>query len=112
MKESGNFDEKSTQAAQPVEHSMGAIYTIEAMADLAQVPRRLIVLYYKHGLVSPAKKSPDSGRYFDDRAIHVVRRIEYLRRACGLNLTGIKLMMNLMKEVERLREEVRFFQRQ
>jgi len=91
---------------------MGTIYTIEAIADLAQVPRRLIVLYYKHGLVVPAENSPDSGWYFDDRAIHVVRRIEYLRRACGMNLTGIKLMMNLMKEVERLREEVRFFQRQ
>jgi hypothetical protein len=29
-----------------------------------------------------------------------------------MNLTGIKLMMHLMKEVERLREEVRFFHRQ
>ena len=97
---------------QPLEHSMGTIYTIEAIADLAQVPRRLIVLYYKHGLVVPAEKSPDSGWYFDDQAVHVVRRIEYLRRAYGMNLRGIKLMMNLMKEVERLREEVRFFQRQ
>lgn len=112
MKKSGNSEEQSMRAMQPVEHSMSAVYTIEAIADLAQVPRRLIVLYYKHGLVVPAEKSPDSGWYFDDRAIHVLRRIEYLRRACGMNLTGVKLMMNLMKEVERLREEVRFFQRQ
>jgi DNA-binding transcriptional MerR regulator len=112
MKKSGNAEEQLRRAVQPVEHSMDAIYTIEAIADLAQVPRRLIVLYYKHGLVVPAGKSPESGWYFDDRAIHVLRRIEYLRRACGMNLTGIKLMMNLMKEVERLREEVRFFQRQ
>jgi DNA-binding transcriptional MerR regulator len=112
MKKSGNSEEQSMRAVQPVEHSMDAIYTIEAIADLAQVPRRLIVLYYKQGLVVPAEKSPESGWYFDDRAIHVVRRIEYLRRACGMNLRGIKLMMDLMKEVERLREEVRFFQRQ
>jgi DNA-binding transcriptional MerR regulator len=112
MKKSGNSDGQSTRAVRPVEHSMGAMYTIETIADLAQVPRRLIVLYHKHGLVVPAEKSPDSGWYFDDKAIHVVRRIEYLRRACGMNLTGIKLMMNLMKEVERLREEVRFFHRQ
>ena len=112
MKKSGNAEEQLRRAVQPVEHSMDAIYTIEAIADLAQVPRRLIVLYYKHGLVAPAGKSPESGWYFDDRAIHVLRRIEYLRSACGMNLTGIKLMMNLMQEVERLREEVRFFQRQ
>ena len=112
MKKSGDSDEQAMRAVQLVEHPMGAIYTIEAIADLVQVPRRLIVLYYKHGLVVPAEKSPDSGWYFDDRAIHVVRRIEYLRRACGMNLRGIKLMMDLMKEVERLREEVRFFQRQ
>src|ERR1700751_325577 len=112
MKKSGNSEEQSMRAVQPVEHSTGAIYTIEAIADLVQVPRRLIVLYYKHGLVVPAEKSSDRGWFFDDRGIHVSRRIEYLRRACGMNMTGIKPMMNLMKEVERLREEVRFFQRQ
>ncbi len=112
MKEPGNAKEDSTQELQPVEHSMRAVYTIEAIADLAQVPRRLIILYCKHGLVVPASKSPDIGWYFDDRAIRAVRRIENLRNAYGMNLTGIKLMMHLMKEVERLREEVRFFHRQ
>ncbi len=112
MKEPGNAKEESTQELQPVEHSMRAVYTIEAIADLAQVPRRLIILYCKHGLVVPASKSPDNGWCFDDRAIHAVRRIENLRNAYGMNLTGIKLMMHLMKEVERLREEVRFFHRQ
>src|SRR6201981_573678 len=112
MKKSGNSEEQSMRTVQPVEHSTGAIYTIEAIADLVQWQRRLIVLYSKHGLVVPAEKSPDSGWYFDDRAIHVVRRIEYLRRACGMNMTGIKLIINPMKEVKRLREEVRFFQRQ
>jgi DNA-binding transcriptional MerR regulator len=112
MKKKGNPGEESMRALQPVEHSTRATYTIEAIANLAQVPRRVIVLYYKHGLVFPASESPDSGWYFDDEAIHIVRRIEYLRTAYGANLAGIKLIMNLMKEVERLREEVRFFQRQ
>jgi DNA-binding transcriptional MerR regulator len=112
MKKNGNPNEKSMGTLQPVEHSTDATYTIEAIANLAQVPRRKIVLYYKHGLVVPASESPDQGWYFNDQAIHVVRRIEYLRSTCGVNLAGIKLIMNLMKEVERLREEVRFFRRQ
>jgi MerR family transcriptional regulator, heat shock protein HspR len=112
MKKIGNPGERSMGALQPVEHSAHATYTIEAIANLAQIPRRLIVLYYKHGLVAPASESPDAGWYFDDQAIHVVRRIQYLRTECGVNLEGIKLIMSLTKEVERLREEVRFFQQQ
>ena|SRR5260370_10358881 len=112
MKKIGEPDESSTQAMQPVEHSTHATYTIEAVANLAQVPRRLIVLYYKHGLVVPSSDLPDRGWYFDDQAIHILRRIEYLRTTCGMNLAGIKLILNLMKEVERLREEVRFFHHQ
>lgn len=40
-------------ALQVFEPGAQTVYTIEAAAQLAQVPRRLIVLYYKHGLVSP-----------------------------------------------------------
>jgi DNA-binding transcriptional MerR regulator len=112
MKRKVNPGEKSMEALQPVEYSARATYTIEAISNLAQVPRRLLVLYYKHGLVVPTAESLGSGWYFDDQAIHVVKRIEYLRTECGVNLEGIKLIMGLMKEVERLREELRFFQRQ
>ena len=52
-----------------------------------------------------------SGWYFDDEAIRIVRRIEYLRSVCGLNLAGIKLVMALTEEVERLRNELRFHHR-
>lgn len=98
-------------ALQPFEPGAQTVYTIEVAARLAQVPRRLIVLYYKHGLVSPVMDPAGNGWYFDDDAIRIVRRIEYLRTACGLNLSGIKLVMALAEEVERLRTELRFHHR-
>ena len=98
-------------ALQVFEPEAHTVYTIELAAQLAQVPRRLIVLYYKHGLVSPVRDPAGCGWYFDDEAIRVVRRIEYLRSVCGLNLAGIKLVMTLMDEVERLRSELRFHHR-
>jgi DNA-binding transcriptional MerR regulator len=52
-----------------------------------------------------------SGWYFNDEAIRILRRIDYLRTACGLNLRGIKLMLELSREVERLREELNFARR-
>jgi hypothetical protein len=40
-------------ALQLFEPDARTVYTIEAASSLAQVPRRLIVVYFKHGLVSP-----------------------------------------------------------
>jgi DNA-binding transcriptional MerR regulator len=112
MEETDISEQEPKPEHQIFEHSPVASYTIEAVADLAQVPRRVVMVYQRHGLVVPASDSPDSASYFDDRAIQVLRRMEYLRRACRMNLKGIKLMMDLTREVERLREEVRFFYRQ
>src|ERR1700683_5222274 len=97
-KRSGNDDENFMNALQLFEPGARAVYTIEVAAQLAQVPRRLIVLYYKHGLVFPVTDPTGSGWYFDDEAIRIVRRIEYLRSVCGLNLAGIKLGVALTGE--------------
>ena len=98
-------------ALQVLEPGGQTVYTIDVAAQLAQVPRRVIVLYYKHGLVSPIADPAGSGWYFDDEAIRIVRRIEYFRSVCGMNLAGIKLVMALTDEVERLRAELRFHHR-
>jgi DNA-binding transcriptional MerR regulator len=95
---------------QPETFELGGqpLHTIEVTAQLAQVPRRLIVLYFKHGLLAPVDHSATGDWYFDDEAIRVVRRIEQLRSTCRLNLAGIKLLIALAAEVERLRDELRF----
>jgi MerR family transcriptional regulator, heat shock protein HspR len=97
-------------ALQVFEPDARTVYTIEMVAQLAQVPRRLIVLYYKHGLVSPVRDPASSGWCFNEEAIRIVRRIEYLRSTCDANLAGIKLILGLTEEVERLRQELRFQQ--
>jgi DNA-binding transcriptional MerR regulator len=85
-----------------------AVYTLETAAHLADVPRRLILIYYLHGLVSPVADPADAGYYFNDEAIRALRRIEFLRVECGFNLKGTQIVLDLMKEVERLRAELRF----
>jgi len=95
-------------ALQLFETDANAVYTIEEAARLANVPRHQIAIYYKYGLVSPAKDPDDVGWFFNDDAIRALRRIEYLRSTRGLNLAGIKLVLELMREVEVLSQEVRF----
>ena len=87
------------------------IYSIEEAARLAQLPRRLIVVYSRHGLVSPAVDPDLSGWYFDDEGIRTLRRIERLRSSLGMSLMAVKLVLELGQEVERLRQEVRFLRR-
>ena len=102
-------DEHRLHAIQLFEPDGDTVYTIEAAAHIAQVARRSILVYYKYGLVSPVVDPECGGYYFNDEAIRTLRRIQYLRTQCGVSLVGIKMILRLTNEVERLRAEARFF---
>ena len=91
-------------ALQRFEPDPNIVYFIEEVRDLAQVPRRTILIYSKYGLVSPIVDPDWGGYYFSGESIRSLRRIEYLRTTCGINLTGIKLILELMSEIEYLRK--------
>jgi MerR family transcriptional regulator, heat shock protein HspR len=95
-------------ALRPFEPDPYTAYTIEMTARLVDVQRHTIAVYYKHGLVSPVVDPACGGYYFNDEAIRTLRRVEHLRTNCGVNLAGIKIIIDLMKRVERLQSEVRF----
>jgi DNA-binding transcriptional MerR regulator len=111
MKQVGNPLDTPITALQLFEPDARVVYTLDAVASLTQIRRRLIVVYCKHGLVSPVMDPACSGWYFNDEAIRILRRIENLRTAYGLNLVGLKLIVDLLTEVERLREELKFHRR-
>lgn len=88
-----------------------AVYTLDVVAELTGVSSTRILHYQQHGWVAPCPDSlPDDPR-FDDRAIHALRRIDYLSSTCGVNDSGLKLLLGLLDEVERLRTELRIRQR-
>ena len=84
------------------------IYEIEVVAEMTSTPRHQILVYCNHGLIRPLGESGDSGWQFDDEAILHLRRIEHFRVQYGMNLAGLRAMHSLLRDVERLREEVRF----
>jgi DNA-binding transcriptional MerR regulator len=85
----------------------GAVYTIEATSHLVNVPRRTILVYCKHHLLSPARATVHQGYYFDGDAIRGLRRIEALRTVCGDDFAGIKIILDLTAALERLQSDVR-----
>ena len=87
------------------------IYSIDLAARLTQVPRRRIALYYMHNLVSPVRDPESGGWYFNDEGLRTLRRIEQLREAADMNLAAIRMILDLTREVESLRDEVRLLRR-
>src|SRR5882724_10669669 len=100
-------EEVPVRSLQFFEPDPNAVYSIEAAAQLARVGRHTILVYCRHGMVSPVVDPQAGGYYFNDEGIRTLRRIEHLQDS-GINLAGIKIITDLMKEVERLRAEVHF----
>ncbi len=93
-------------AVQIFEPDPEAVYGIDVVAQLVHAPKRTILVYCKHGLVSPMPASTDQGYTFDAQAVRDLLRIESLRQACDNELTTLKFMVDLINEVQRLRREL------
>lgn len=74
-------------------------YTLEVVAELTGISSQTILYYQAQGMIEPTD--------LDDEAIHTLRRIEHLRSTCETNLSGLKLILDLMDEVDRLKTELR-----
>ena len=81
-----------------------AVYVISVAAELAGVHPQTLRIYERKGLLDPARTEGGSRRY-SERDIAQLRRIQDLTTA-GLNLEGVKRVMALEAEVQRLRSEV------
>lgn len=81
-----------------------AVYVISVAAELAGVHPQTLRIYERKGLVDPARTTGGSRRY-SDADIEMLRRISELTEE-GLNLAGVKKVLDLEAEVESLREEL------
>jgi MerR family transcriptional regulator/heat shock protein HspR len=81
-----------------------ALYVISIAAELAGVHPQTLRIYERKGLVDPERTSGGSRRYSDDD-IEQLRRIQELTTD-GLNLAGVKMVLELEAEIARLRHEV------
>jgi DNA-binding transcriptional MerR regulator len=95
------------QALQLFEPDPDAVYSIEITEQLTQIPRRTIAIYVKHRLVSPLVEQ-SGAMFFDEEAVRMLRRIEQLRTSYGVNLPGIKMIVQLLDELEQRQMELRF----
>lgn len=81
-----------------------AVYVISVAAELAGVHPQTLRIYERKGLLDPARTAGGSRRY-SERDIAQLQRIQDLT-AAGLNLEGVRRVMELEDEVRRLRAEI------
>ena len=87
-----------------------AVYVISVAAELAGMHPQTLRIYERKGLVDPARTGGGSRRY-SERDIERLRRIQDLTTA-GLNLEGVRRVMELEAELARVRTELDRVRRQ
>ena len=87
-----------------------AVYVISVAAELAGVHPQTLRIYERKGLVDPARTEGGSRRY-SDADINQLRRIQELTNE-GLNLAGVKRVLELEAAVERMERELAELQSQ
>ena len=81
-----------------------AVYVISVAAELAGMHPQTLRIYERRGLVRPARTQGGNRRY-SDADIERLQRIADLAEQ-GMNLEGIRRVMELEAENERLRREL------
>jgi MerR family transcriptional regulator/heat shock protein HspR len=87
-----------------------AVYIISVAAELTGVHPQTLRIYERKGLLRPARTAGNTRRY-SDRDLDRLREIQQLTQR-GVNLAGVKLIMELQAQVERARRELQELSRE
>ncbi|GCE75030.1 heat shock protein transcriptional repressor HspR [Cellulomonas biazotea] len=83
------------------------VYVISVAADLAGMHPQTLRQYDRLGLVSPGRTS-GRGRRYSLRDIATLREVQRLSQDEGVNLAGIKRILELEAELDTLRRQVEY----
>lgn len=97
--------------AQPSPHLGGAqsdvsdLFMISVAAQLAGMHAQTLRTYDRLGLVTP-QRTAGGGRRYSTRDVELLREVQRLSQDEGVNLAGIKRIIDLTNEVAGLRQHV------
>ncbi|GED99182.1 heat shock protein transcriptional repressor HspR [Gordonia crocea] len=82
-----------------------ATYVISVAAELSGMHAQTLRTYDRLGLVTPARTS-GGGRRYTSGDVELLREIQRLSQEEGVNLAGIKRIIELSREVDELRAKL------
>ncbi len=81
------------------------VFVISVAAELAGMHAQTLRQYDRLGLVSPGR-TPGGGRRYSPRDVALLREVQRLSQEDGVNLAGIKRIIDLESRVEALQQRV------
>jgi DNA-binding transcriptional MerR regulator len=87
----------------PQQDSSRPVYGIAVAAEILDVPEATLRLFESKGLLTPSRTEGGTRRYSDDDLTRL-RRITELREQ-GVNLEGVRRVLDLQDENEELRDD-------
>ena len=78
------------------------LYTISVAAEILETHPRTLMLYEDAHLIEPHRTTTNRRRY-SQRDIEHLRRIQALTQAGGVNLAGVKIILEMQAEIGDLR---------
>lgn len=94
-----------TAANGPREPRESQTFLISVAAELAGMHAQTLRTYDRLGLVSP-ERSAGGGRRYSERDVELLREIQRLSQDEGVNLAGIKRIIELTNQVEALQARI------
>jgi len=85
------------------------VFVISVAAQLAGMHPQTLRQYDRAGLVTPGR-TPGGGRRYSPRDVALLREVQRLSQEEGVNLAGIKRIIELEAEVDELRSDVSVLQ--
>lgn len=86
------------------------VYIISVAAELADVHPQTLRLYERRGLLSPARVH--NRRRYSDADIQRCKLIQELTQDMGINLAGVKIILDMRERLESMKKRMRSMQRE
>lgn len=87
-----------------------AVYVISVAAELAGVHPQTLRIYERRKLLQPKRTTGNSRRY-SERDVERLRKIQQLTQDEGVNLAGVRMILELENELERMAEQLKAVRR-
>jgi MerR family transcriptional regulator/heat shock protein HspR len=88
-----------------------AVYIISVAAELAGVHPQTLRMYERRGLLQPKRTSGNTRRY-SEGDIERIRAIQELTQLGGISLAGVKLFIEMQKELDEMRRRTEELERE
>lgn len=80
------------------------VYLISVAAKICELHPQTLRLYERLGLIRPSRVSKKN-RMYSEADIARLKQIQRLTQDMGINLAGVEVILNLLDQMQKMREE-------